>query len=118
MDCVFCQIATGELPTDPIYQNNKVIAFAPLDPVSVGHTLIAPKAHYENLADITVELLCDVMEVAKSIAMDLLVKNCARGINLLHASGRDAEQSILHFHIHVVPRYPRDGLELCLKNRA
>ena len=111
-DCIFCQIVGRQLPTNAVYENDRVIAFVPIHPVSVGHTLIVPKNHHENLVDITVESLNDVMGVAKLIARDLLAKNGATGINLLHATGKDAQQSVFHFHLHVVPRYPNDGLDL------
>lgn len=117
MDCVFCQIATRQAPASVIFEDDRVIAFAPIDSVSSGHTLIAPKAHYESLSDITSDVLKAVMEAARSIALNLLTKSGATGINLLHASGADAQQSVLHFHVHLVPRYPRDGLELWLKNK-
>jgi histidine triad (HIT) family protein len=111
-NCIFCPIVARQLKAKIIYEDERVISFVPANAVSVGHTLIAPKSHYENLADITVESLNDVMRVAKSIGMDLLSKNGATGINLLHATGKDAQQSVFHFHLHVVPRYPEDGLDL------
>lgn len=111
-NCVFCQIVARRAPASVVYEDDRVIAFAPIDPVSVGHTLIAPKSHYENLSDIAVESLNDIMAVAKSIAIDLLARHGATGINLLHATGKDAQQSVPHFHLHVVPRYPHDGLDL------
>ena len=95
-----------------MYEDDRVIAFVPIHPVVVGHTLVMPKSHHENLVDIPVELLTGIMAVAKSIAMDVLAKNSATGINLLHATGKDAQPSVFHFHLHVVPRYPKDGLDL------
>lgn len=110
--CIFCQIVTRHAPANVVYEDDRVIAFVPIHPVSVGHTLIVPKSHHENLSDITIESLNDVVGLAKSIAMDLLAKHGATGINLLHATGKDAQQSVFHFHLHVVPRYPQDGLDL------
>ena len=117
MECVFCEIASRQAPATVIFEDDRVIAFAPIEAVSVGHTLVAPKVHYESLADITSDMLSAVMDAARSVALVLLTKNGATGINLLHASGVDAQQSVLHFHVHLVPRYPHDGLDLWLKNR-
>jgi histidine triad (HIT) family protein len=111
-NCIFCQIVTRHELANVVYEDDRVIAFVPIHPVSVGHTLVVPKSHYENLSDITVESLNDVVGVAKSIAVDLLAKHGATGINLLHATGKDAQQSLVHFHLHVVPRYPQDGPDL------
>ncbi len=110
--CIFCQIVTRQAPADIVYEDDGVIAFLPIDPVSVGHTLVVPKIHHADLLDITVESLDEVVTAARSIAIDLLGKHGATGINLLHATGKDAQQSIFHFHLHIVPRYPQDGLDL------
>ena len=117
MGCVFCEIASRQTSATVIYEDDRVIAFGPIEAVSAGHTLVAPKAHYESLSDIASDTLGAVMEAARSIALVLLTKNGATGINLLHASGIDAQQSVLHFHVHLVPRYPHDGLDLWLKNQ-
>lgn len=115
-NCVFCQIVARHAPACIVYEDDRVIAFTPIDAASAGHTLIAPKSHHENLADIPIELLNDIMAIAKSMAIDMLAKRGATGINLLHATGKDAQQSVPHFHLHVVPRYPHDGLDLWLEH--
>lgn len=111
-DCSFCKIIKGELPSNKIYENSHVYVFAPLkeDIISKGHMLIIPKKHYENIYDITNEELEHVVEVAKHIAEKLKEKYKAEGINLLHASGKAAQQSAFHFHMHLIPRYEKDGL--------
>jgi histidine triad (HIT) family protein len=111
-NCPFCQIVKRQLQANVIYEDDRVIAFAPIHPLAVGHILLAPKSNHENLTDIPVELLSSIMAVAKSISIDLLAKNGATGINLLHATGRDGQQSVFHFHLDVVPRYAQDGLDL------
>ena len=111
-DCPFCQIVKRELPAGVTYEDDRVIVFAPIHPITAGHILVAPKGHYEGLAEIPVELLSNIMVVAKSLSIVLLEKHGATGINLLHATGRDAQQSVFHFHVHLVPRYPKDGLDL------
>lgn len=89
-NCIFLPNSDRELQANVVHEDEQVIALVPIDPVSIGHTLVIPKSHFENLVDIPVEALNDVVGVAKSIAMDLMAKKGATGINFLHATGKDA----------------------------
>ena len=108
--CIFCQIATGKIPTQKIYENQQCLAFLDINPLSHGHTLIIPKKHYENIFDIPTTKLKNIIIVAQEVAKMMKKRLGASGANLLHASGRDAQQSVFHFHIHIVPRYLNDKL--------
>jgi histidine triad (HIT) family protein len=112
-ECSFCKIIAGKLPSNKIYENEKVLAFAPLKDtiISKGHMLVIPKKHYENIYDIPKDELHHIMDVVKIISQKLKVKFNAEGINILHASGKVAQQSCFHFHIHLIPRYKGDGLD-------
>jgi histidine triad (HIT) family protein len=101
-NCIFCQIIGRRVRAETVYEDDRVLAFVAVNPVSIGHALIVPRTHCENLVDITVESLNHVIGIAKSIAMDLLAKKGTTGINLLHATGKDAQQSVFHFHLHVI----------------
>jgi histidine triad (HIT) family protein len=116
-ECIFCKIINKKLPAKIIFENDEFLAFSPLDQISKGHTLLVSKKHFENIFDFETESLKRLMGIAQEIAKDITQKNDATGINLLHASGKDAQQSILHFHLHIVPRYKDDGLDLWLKNK-
>lgn len=116
-DCVFCRIVKKESPTVTRFENAVSLVFVPLDPVTKGHVLIIPKKHLQDIFDIDSATLMELVSVAQKVARDLVKENQATGINLLHASGKDAQQSVLHFHLHLVPRYPNDGLDLWLKNK-
>lgn len=111
--CSFCKIIKGDLPSNKIYENNNVYVFAPLKDaiISKGHMLIIPKKHYENIYEMPKKEIGYVMTTTKDIAEKLKEKYKAKGINLLHASGKAAQQSVLHFHIHLIPRYEEDGLD-------
>lgn len=111
MDCVFCSIVAGEEDAVVVDETDETMAFAPLEPVSEGHLLVIPKAHYENLFDVPEPILRAVMEHVKSIA-ERLHTDEFDGVNLLHASGAAAQQSVPHFHIHLAPRHSNDGLDL------
>ena len=114
-NCVFCRIIKGDLESKKVYEDELILALIAKNQVSNGHTLVIPKEHYENIFDIPKELLTKLMVVAQELAVKYQTELNATGINILHASGKDAQQSVPHFHIHVVPRYPNDGLDLWFK---
>jgi histidine triad (HIT) family protein len=116
-DCVFCKIINGEIPANKIYEDEKVLAFLDINPISKGHTLIIPKAHFENIFDIEENNLKEIISTGKKVSMLLKEKLNADGVNLLHASGKDAQQSVFHFHLHIVPRYKEDGLDTWPKSK-
>jgi len=109
-DCIFCKISDKKSPVRIVYEDKEILAFFPLEQISRGHTLIIPKKHYENIYDIDEKSLEKIISVAKKIASSMKKSLGAKGINILHASGKDADQSIFHFHIHIIPRYNKDGL--------
>lgn len=115
--CVFCKIINKELPATIIFEDDNFLAFPPIDQASKGHTLLIPKKHHENIFYIDNSFFEKLMGVAQTLSKELLNKNEASGINLLHASGKDAQQSVFHFHLHIVPRYQNDGLDLWFRNK-
>lgn len=116
-DCIFCKIINKEANAEIVFEDQTSVAFAPIKPVAEGHLLLVPKTHFENIFDIENEVLRNLITTSKEIASNVTKKNNVTGVNLLHASGKDAQQSIFHFHIHIVPRRPDDGLDLWLKNK-
>ncbi len=112
-ECSFCKIITGKLPSNKIYENENVLAFAPLKEhiIAKGHMLLIPKKHYVDIYDIPKEELHYLVDAIKTISQKLKEKLNAGGINVLHASGKVAQQSCFHFHFHLIPRYKDDGLD-------
>ncbi len=117
IDCLFCKIVLGEIPARKVFENDEFLAFSPIHQVSKGHTLVIPKRHFENVFDFESKSFERLMGIAQTVSKELVKNNEATGINLLHASGKDAQQSVFHFHLHLVPRYKEDGLDLWLKNK-
>lgn len=111
MDCVFCKICSKELPGKIIYQDDVISCFLPRKMEVYGHLLIVPNNHYENIFDIPENELSSIMKFTKKMSLHLKAKLGASGVNLLHASGKSAQQSVLHFHIHIFPRFDNDGLD-------
>lgn len=110
-NCIFCQIVRGEKPAKVIYENENVICFLPKKIEVYGHTLVVPKKHYADLYDIPVEILCDLVKVAKKLTFEYKQRIDATGMNLMHSSGKDGQQSVFHFHFHLLPRFKNDGLD-------
>lgn len=111
-DCIFCKIVNNQTPCYKIYEDNSTLAFLDAYPVYKGHSLVIPKKHYENLNEITEEDLTAVVKTAKKVANLLKDKLKCDGVNLVQSNGRAASQIVMHFHIHVVPRFVNDGLNL------
>lgn len=111
-NCVFCKIISGEIPSHKIYEDGEVLAFLDASPVFRGHTLLVPKEHFENIFDIPEEVLGRLAKRAKRIVVAMKEGLGTDGVNLLHASGSVAQQSVFHFHLHIVPRFENDGLDM------
>ena len=109
--CIFCQITHREAPAHIVYEDKRTLAFLDINPMSRGHTLVIPKRHYRDLLEVPVEELQAVMATAQRVAKALLAGLDAAGVNLLHATGAAAGQSVFHFHLHLLPRYISDGLD-------
>jgi histidine triad (HIT) family protein len=109
--CVICKLVNKELPSWVVYEDEAVICFLPLDLEAYGHTIIAPKAHHDDLFVASTEVLSLVLSVTQKIARHYRQVIGATGINLLHASGVTAQQSVPHFHMHLIPRFDKDGLD-------
>lgn len=111
-DCVFCKIIAGEIPGIKIWEDDDVFIFLDIHPLRKGHCLIVPKNHYQDIFDIDENILQKIARAAKTLADILKNKLGATWVNLINASGKDAEQSVFHFHLHLVPRYENDGLKM------
>jgi len=109
--CVFCQIIEGRSPASKVYEDEHVLALLDVNPVAEHHTLIIPKRHYRDLYEIPGEELSRLIVAAKKISMRYKTDYGIKGVNILHASGVDAQQSIFHFHLHLIPRKKDDGLD-------
>jgi len=109
-DCIFCKIINNEIPSNKIYEDDLVLAFLDINPMSKGHALIIPKKHFNDVFDIEDNYLERIMLVAKKISKKMKDGIGADGVNFYHASGIHAEQSVFHFHLHVVPRRKDDAI--------
>lgn len=111
MDCIFCKIVAGQVPSFKVYEDENVFAFLDIHPFSKGHTLVVPKRHAENIFDIASSDLEKVITVGKEIAERLKTRLGADGVRLSQSNGKVAGQEVMHFHLHVISRYRDDGLD-------
>ena len=103
MDCIFCKIIAGEIPSYKVYEDDLVLAFLDINPVGVGHTLIIPKKHTLDFETIPESDLENIMHVAKKISKLLCEKLEADGYSLAQNNG--IAQEVKHFHLHIIPKY-------------
>jgi histidine triad (HIT) family protein len=111
-DCIFCRIAAGELPSTRVDEDERTIAFMDINPATRGHVLVIPREHSTDLLDIGEEDLAAVASMGQRIAARATERLGADGVNLLNSCGRIAWQTVLHFHLHVIPRYASDAMRL------
>lgn len=111
-DCIFCKIAAGEIPTNTLYEDDKVKVIFDISPATLGHALVIPKEHAANVFEIQDDLLAHAHIVAKKIAAALKEATGCKGVNILQNNGEVAGQSVFHLHIHVIPRYDDDDAHI------
>ena len=109
-DCIFCKIVRGEIPSAKVLENEKVLAFLDINPVSKGHTLVIPKAHYSTYPEMPVDVLAALGEALQKIGTAVKSQLDFAGFNILLNNGRAAGQLIDHSHFHLVPRNVEDGV--------
>jgi histidine triad (HIT) family protein len=111
-DCLFCKIVAGELPGAIVDEDEETVAFMDINPATRGHALVVPRRHAANLLEIEPEQLAATMQASQRLAARMTDRLGADGVNLLNACGSAAWQTVFHFHVHVIPRYVGDPLQL------
>jgi len=101
--CAFCKIARKEAPASQVYEDEKVIAFLSIHPINIGHTLVVPKKHYENIYEIPEEEVAYLYKIVKKIAHAVTKAVDAEGIRIVQNNGEAAGQVIFHMHVHIIP---------------
>lgn len=110
--CIFCKIANGEIPSATLHEDENFRVILDLSPASKGHALILPKKHAANLFELSDETASKVMVLAKKIAGTLQEGLHADGVNLVQNNGEVAGQTVFHFHMHIIPRYENDTVNV------
>jgi histidine triad (HIT) family protein len=110
--CIFCSIVDGSAPSETVYTDEHAVAFMDINPAGDGHTLVVPRSHSKDLWDIPEQDARNVMAAAVRVAAMVRAALSPDGVNIMHATGVAAFQSVFHFHLHVVPRWLGDPIRL------
>ena len=111
-DCIFCKVLAGEIPGERIYEDEYAVAVMDINPWTRGHAVVFPRKHATNLFEIEDSELEHVAVAAKRVATKMRDTLDCDGVNLLQSNGKASWQSIFHLHVHVIPRYDDDPLQL------
>lgn len=111
-DCLFCRIALGTLPAAKVHEDELTVAFMDIGQVNPGHVLVATKRHWTDIFAIPTDEAQAVMATAHRIAAAARRAFDCPGLMLFQANGKEGEQTVFHFHMHVVPRHAGDGAGL------
>lgn len=111
-DCIFCKIANGEIPSKTLYEDERFRVILDLGPAARGHALVIPKEHASDLYELPEETASQVLVLAKKIAARMADKLHCDGLNLIQNNGEAAGQTVPHFHLHMIPRYLKDGQKI------
>ena len=104
-NCIFCKIANKEIPGKIVYEDDLCLAFLDLSQTTNGHTLVVPKTHYQNILDVDKEVLSHLIKVTKKLTNQIITNLDAKGANVLTNANEVAGQTVMRFHIHIIPRY-------------
>lgn len=108
-NCIFCKIANGEIPSATLYEDEDFRVILDLRPATKGHALILPKNHFANLFEIPEDIEAKAFVLAQKMATKMKKVFDCDGFNIVQNNGTTAGQTVFHFHIHLIPRYDKDG---------
>ena len=111
--CIFCKIIAKEIPSNIVYEDDEVLAILDLAQTTKGHTLVMPKEHYSDITEIPFEKLSHLMDVTRTLAQKINDRLHANGFNILINTKEAAGQTVMHMHVHIIPRYDEnDGIKI------
>ncbi len=114
-DCIFCKLANGVIPTNSIYEDEDFKVILDMGPATKGHALILPKEHADNLYELPDETAAKILPLAKKLALSMREKLHTDGLNVVQNNGEVAGQTVMHYHLHLIPRYQNDGQRILWK---
>ncbi len=117
-DCIFCKIINKEFDANIIYEDDYIIAFLDKFPSSLGHTLIVPKKHVSNIFELDNDTGNKIFSKAIDISKKMKKVLNINDINILQNNGVLASQTVFHFHMHIIPRYENDDVNIKWKTTS
>ena len=111
-NCIFCKILAGEIPSTAVYEDDDFKAILDVNPAARGHVIILPKNHAANIYELPDEDASKIMIVAKKIATAIEKAYHCDGVNISQNNGEAAGQTVFHLHVHVIPRFKGDTVNI------
>ncbi len=111
-NCIFCKIIAGIIPSSTIYEDDDFKVIMDISPAARGHAIILPKNHFENLYEMDDETASKVLLVARKVASAMKEELTCDGLNVLQNNGEAAGQTVFHYHVHLIPRYRKDQVNI------
>ena len=115
-NCIFCKIADGEIPSKTLYEDMFRVILD-INPASKGHALILTKKHFKNIYEMDNVTASEVFVLAKRMAKAMTEALGCNGFNIVQNNGEVAGQTVFHFHLHLIPRYTNDGIQLNMEGK-
>jgi histidine triad (HIT) family protein len=112
VDCIFCRIVAGEIPSRRVYEDERTVAFMDISPATRGHVLVIPRAHARDLHEMSDDDLAACARTVREMAGRARDRLAADGVTIMQSNGPAAWQTVFHYHVHVIPRYAGDPLVL------
>jgi histidine triad (HIT) family protein len=112
LDCVFCRIVAGQIPSTKVYEDEHTLAFMDIGQVNPGHVLVAVKKHAANLFELDDAQAAAAARAAARVARAIEAAFKPEGMSVYQANGKAAGQTVFHYHVHLLPRHAGDGMEL------
>lgn len=114
--CVFCDIVDGKIPSKKVFENESLIAILDISQTTKGHTLIIPKKHFNNMLETDENILKEMISLSKTLGNKIVKNMNATGLNVLINTNESAGQTVMHTHMHLIPRYDsNDTIEISFK---
>ena len=117
-ETVFSKIIRGEIPCHPVYEDEHVLAFLDINPLSKGHTLVIPKEPVEQIDQLTVESGAALGKALVRVSRAVVAATGCTSYNILQNNGAEAHQAVMHVHFHIIPKYDDAGLGIGWKPRS
>lgn len=116
-DCIFCKIAKGDIPSATVFENSDLKVFLDVAPANRGHALIVPKEHYDNIFQLDAETAGKIFSMATVVAKAIKDETGCEGLNVVQNNGEVAGQTVNHFHLHLIPRFKGDDVNVTWKQQ-
>jgi histidine triad (HIT) family protein len=112
MDCIFCKIVNGEIPSKKIYENDSFFSILDINQKIEGHSLIISKKHLVTLLDIPENIIPELFDCIKNTSLKMMKEKNADGFNVVNNNFESAGQLVRHFHVHIFPRKKDDNANI------